>query len=306
MTKMIPKKYLIIGAGAIGVFYSSKLSQVGDQIIVWSRNDSTMIVKNGYQIKSFMGDYVFQPYSVIKDLQDLKEEIDYIIVSTKVLPSIDITGLISKVIKKNTVIIIIQNGIHIEKKIANKFPNNQIISALAFIGVSRINYNQIIHQEYGKLIIGNYNNIEPNTINYFANSLQKSGLEILLTTNILLERWKKLIWNGAFNPLSVALGKKTTRQILDNKLALQLATNIMQEIVMLAYHDGCIFEEDIIAKNISATEKMSPYKTSMLLDFEANRPMEIQAIIGNAIEFAQSKSLSIPYLSTIYAIISNL
>ena len=239
-------------------------------------------------------------------MDDLREDIDYIIVSTKVLPDIDIVSLISKVIKKNTALIIIQNGIHIEKNIADTFPNNQIISALAFVGVSRINPNQIIHQEYGKLIFGNYNNINPTAINYFVNSLEKSGLEILLTSNILLERWKKLIWNAAFNPLSVVLGKKNTQQILENNLAIDLAKNIMQEIVMLAKHDGCIFEDDIIDKNILATKKMLPYKTSMLLDYEANRPMEIQAIIGNAVKFAQSKSLSIPYLSTIYAIISNL
>ena len=59
-------------------------------------------------------------------------------------------------------------------------------------------------------------------------------------------------------------------------------------------------------KNILATKKMKPYKTSMLLDFEAQRPLEIEAIIGNAIKFAQAKSLNVPILSTIYAIISNL
>ena len=300
------KKYLIIGAGAVGTFYGSKLSQAGDQIIIWSRNDSEIIAKNGYKIKSYMGDYDFNPYLVIKNLHDLREDIDFIIVSTKVLPDIDIVDLISKVIKKNIAIIIIQNGIHIEKNIADKFSSNQIISALAFIGVSRTNPNEINHQEYGKLIFGNYNNIDSIAINYFAKSLEKSGLEILLSSNILSERWKKLIWNGAFNPLSVVLGKKNTQQILENNLAIDLAKNIMQEIVMLAKHDGCKFENDIIDKNILATKKMLPYKTSMLLDFEANRPMEIQAIIGNAVKFAQSKSLSIPYLSTIYAIISNL
>jgi 2-dehydropantoate 2-reductase len=62
---------------------------------------------------------------------------------------------------------------------------------------------------------------------------------------------------------------------------------------------------DVIEKNIVATKKMKPYKTSMLLDFEAGRQMEVEAIIGNAIKFAQSKSISTPYLSTIYAIIAN-
>jgi 2-dehydropantoate 2-reductase len=62
---------------------------------------------------------------------------------------------------------------------------------------------------------------------------------------------------------------------------------------------------DVIEKNIIATQQMKPYKTSMLLDFEAGRQMEVEAILGNAVKFAQSKSILIPYLSTIYAILAN-
>ena len=50
---------------------------------------------------------------------------------------------------------------------------------------------------------------------------------------------------------------------------------------------------------------MKPYKTSMLLDFEAGRQMEVEAILGNAVKFAHSKSILIPYLSTIYAILAS-
>ncbi len=122
---------------------------------------------------------------------------------------------------------------------------------------------------------------------------------------ILLERWKKLVWNGAFNPLSVVLGRKNTTEILNNGLALNLAKNIMQEICDLAKADNCELPIDVIEKNIVATKKMKPYKTSMLLDFEAEREMEVEAILGNAIKFAQSKSILTPYLSTIYAILKS-
>jgi 2-dehydropantoate 2-reductase len=299
------KKYLIIGSGAIGTFYSSRLSMAGQHIISWSRNDRDFIANNGYKVKSFLGDYDFFPNQLIANPEDLTDEVDYVIVSTKALPSINIVSILKKVVSKNTAIIIIQNGIHIENEIAKHFPDNQIISAIAFIGVSRDQINVIRHQEYGKLIVGNYNNIDLNSINYFVESIKKTEIEVVKTENILMERWKKLVWNGAFNPLSVVLGKKTTRQILDNKLARKLAENIMQEIVMLAKNDNCELPENIIDVNITATEQMSPYKTSMLLDYEANRPMEIDAIIGNAIKFGQSKSISTPYLSTIYAILSN-
>ena len=138
-----------------------------------------------------------------------------------------------------------------------------------------------------------------------ANLWQKSGIEVEISDKILFERWKKLVWNGAFNPLSVILRGKNTAEILNNDLALNLVKNIMKEICQLAKADNCELPADVIEKNIIATQQMTPYKTSMLLDFEAGRQMEVEAILGNAVKFAQSKSISIPYLSPIYAILIN-
>jgi 2-dehydropantoate 2-reductase len=53
------------------------------------------------------------------------------------------------------------------------------------------------------------------------------------------------------------------------------------------------------------TRKMKPYETSMLLDFKAGRPMEVQAILGNALNFAKEKDIAVPYLSTLHVLLSH-
>ncbi len=298
-------KILVIGAGAIGSFYSAKLAQVGVEVTLWCRSDYDFVKKNGIKIESYEGNFQFNPHKILQNLDEINDEFDYILIATKALPTIDIPDLIKNILKPKTKIILIQNGIHIEKNIAENFPNNELISVIAFIGVSRKSAGIICHQEYGKLIIGTYGAKASESVHFLENLWKKSGIEVVVTDEILLERWKKLVWNGAFNPLSVVLGAKNTVEILNNDLALNLVKNVMNEICNLAKIDNCELPADVIEKNIVATQKMKPYKTSMLLDFEAGREMEIEAILGNAIKFAQSKSLSTPYLSTIYAIIAN-
>jgi 2-dehydropantoate 2-reductase len=78
----------------------------------------------------------------------------------------------------------------------------------------------------------------------------------------------------------------------------------MQEVCILAEIDGFKLPKDVIEKNLEATLKMKPYKTSMLLDFEAKRKMEIEAILGNAINFAKRKSVATPYLSSLYGLLT--
>ena len=59
---------------------------------------------------------------------------------------------------------------------------------------------------------------------------------------------------------------------------------------------------DIIDQQIASTHRMPPYKTSMLLDFEAGRPMETEAILGNAVRAGQRAGVPIPHLESVYAL----
>jgi 2-dehydropantoate 2-reductase len=48
---------------------------------------------------------------------------------------------------------------------------------------------------------------------------------------------------------------------------------------------------------------MKPYKTSMLLDFEAGKPMEVEAILGNAVRAARRTGVPVPHLESLYALL---
>ncbi len=45
---------------------------------------------------------------------------------------------------------------------------------------------------------------------------------------------------------------------------------------------------------LQMTEMMKPYKTSILLDFEAGRVLELEAILGNTIRIGEKKGLEVP------------
>lgn len=299
-------KILIIGAGAIGCYYGAKLGLAGAEIHMWCRSNYSLIKKNGIFIKSYQGDFMFKPHKIYENLQDINENFDYILIATKALLELDLFSLIKNFIHENVKIILIQNGIFIENALSSKLPSNEIITAIAFIAVSRLKDGIIFHQDFGKLIIGTYQKPHSQSVKLIANLLQKAEVEVEISDNMQKERWKKLVWNSAFNPLSVVLGKKDTTQMMSNDYTKKLAQNIMQEICVLAKIDNCELPKDVIEKNIEATIKMRPYKTSMLLDYENNRSLEIDAIIGNVVRFAEEKSISLPYLSTIYTILLNL
>jgi 2-dehydropantoate 2-reductase len=59
----------------------------------------------------------------------------------------------------------------------------------------------------------------------------------------------------------------------------------------------------VIDQNIEGTQAMTPYKTSMLIDFETRRPMEVEAILGNGVRAARRAGVPIPHMETLYALL---
>ena len=51
------------------------------------------------------------------------------------------------------------------------------------------------------------------------------------------------------------------------------------------------------------TIKMKPYKTSMCLDWEAGRELEVDAILGRPVRIARENGIAVPHMETLYALL---
>ncbi len=154
------RKILIIGTGAVGGFYGGKLAQAGHDVSTLCRSDYDVVKSKGILVKSCWGDFAYRPEQVITDVRDYEGAPDYIIVTLKVLPKIDVPRLIRPAVSSSTSIVLIQNGIEIETVVRDNFPENELVSGLAFICVSRIKAGEIHHQDYGRLVLGLYPNVD--------------------------------------------------------------------------------------------------------------------------------------------------
>lgn len=293
-------KVLIIGTGAVGSFYGALLAKQGIEVSVVARSDYEPVKAQGIFIQSPLGDFQFNPKQVLKSAQELSEKPDYVLLCVKVVEGIDRIALLKEAVGPDTAIVLISNGIDIEAEIAEAFPENELISGLAFICVTRTAPGQIWHQAYGRLALGNYPQGVSDKTKALHEAFQPAGIQCVASENIITARWQKCVWNAAFNPLSVLSRGLATSDILKTQEPLIRA--IMTEICAIAKASGHELPEDSVDKAIQGTVKMPPYMTSMLHDFEAGRPMETEAILGNAVHIARKLNLSIPHLETLYAL----
>ena len=296
------KDILFIGSGAIACLYASQCAKdITTSVSLLCRTDYETISTHGVHIIHPSGSHShFTPTQVLKMGAPSSETYDYIIVCTKVLNTPYMIQLIRPFLRQGSTIVLIQNGIHIEPPYKRAFPDHHLISGLAFVCVTRTSSGHIHHQDYGKLTLGTYPNQSSAHTHTLANSFNQGGGECTVSECIAKDRFIKLLWNASFNPLSVIKGGKTTQLLLEDSDTVHIIRSIMQEVSLLSNAEGYPLNPKLIDQMITNTYSMTPYKTSMLIDYERGYPLEIDAILGQCLLLARQHNIDIPYIRDAY------
>lgn len=119
-------------------------------------------------------------------------------------------------------------------------------------------------------------------------------------------RWHKLCINAAFNPSAVLSGGRGNAEIVrDPELRAHLGA-IMREIWDAVPRIlGRGFPQELAGpeKILKSTERNVGSKPSMLLDWEAGRPMELEVILGNPVRIARRRGVELPRMQSLYALL---
>jgi 2-dehydropantoate 2-reductase len=289
----------IVGAGAIGSFYGAKLNKSGLTVQFQTRSGAAVLKKKKMNVHSIWGDFSFKA-NVHESTQTMKPA-DLIVVTVKALENIDYYNLLNPLIKENSVLLLMQNGLNVDEKLQMLFPSQKVLGATAFVCLNRVSPVNIQHLAYGRIDVGYLNANDEPIASDIVELFKDAGVEIDLSGFIRELRWKKLLWNVPFNVMSVLLLKANTKEMIEDENILHLSIELMKEVKMLAASDNIVITDSDINSMIEKTRVMVPYMTSMLLDFEEHRPMEVEAILGEPLKIAKRTGIKVPHMEVLYA-----
>lgn len=295
------QRVLVVGAGAIGGYYGSILAAQGARVSVVCRSDAAVVREHGFTIKSADAVRRFRPEAVLEAATEVGEPPDYLVVSVKAVDGLDVAALVRGAVGRHTHLVLMQNGVGVEAPLAEAYPDNELISVVAFVAVSRIAPGVIHHQAYDQLRLGRYPDGVSAGVEALAQAFRAGGVACEVVPDVQRARWHKALWNAAFNPLSVLAAGASTGDILDAEGAEALIRSLMAEVRAVAGAAGFELEEEMISSYIDQTRRMPPYQTSMALDYLNGRPMEVEAILGNVVRAASAAGVAVPRLETVYA-----
>ena len=320
---------LIVGAGAVGAFYASRLAQVPNvQVSVICRSNYKAVLAKGFLVSSpKYGDYTFTPFRTFANPKEASSSSitwDYIVVSTKALPDVsDDSEILAGLVKEGSAIVLIQNGLGVEEPYTQRFPSATILSAVTIVSAAQTEPGVIKHNRWTRISIGPYlpgstdttvqdvagkAAIERNKT--FVELLQSGGIkdaEEYSHAKLQMVRWHKIAINASMNPSAVLSNGSTNNAMSSDPELYRHLKGVMEEVLSTAPEvlGTALPKEFATPEQIlkSTMKNTSGSKPSMLLDWEQGKKMELEVILGNPIRIARRRGLEMPRLQSLYALL---
>ena len=311
-------KICVYGAGAIGGLMAAWLARSGHEVSVIARGAQLDAIRRGglrVQSKGKTDSFNIKAES---DPAKLGAQ-DYVLVTVKAQSLTHVAETISPLLGKDTSVVTAMNGVpwwffhglkgrdaHLESldpggKLARAIPAERVVGCVIHLAASTPEPGLVSHNMGSKLILGEPGGKNTARTKRIAEALAAAGFEIVVTDAIEKEFWVKLLGNVSFNPVS-ALTVTTADQLIQNQEVKAYMVEIMREVLAIGRAVGVDAAIDPEAR-IDMARALGRFKTSMLQDLEAGKPLEIDGLLAGTLEIARKAGVRAPFTESLYGLI---
>ena len=168
---------------------------------------------------------------------------------------------------------------------AANIPTAQVIGCVVHASAAAPQPARIERIKNNQLIIGEPAGGVTPRVQAVADLLGAAGFGVTVSERIQRDIWFKLWGNMTINPISAITGAPCDR-ILDDPLVRGYVSAIMLEAKAIGARIGIPIDQSPEDRH-AVTRKLGSFKTSMLQDVEAGRPIELDALVGAVREIGQ-------------------
>jgi 2-dehydropantoate 2-reductase len=151
-----------------------------------------------------------------------------------------------------------------------------------------------------KFTLGEPDGTVSRRIQMISAELEAHDVHAPITETIRVEIWDKLLRNLATSPICALTGEPIAVVGRHPELY-ELSRNLMREGLTVAKAHGIDVEDNF--QSSYGTRPTSPHKSSMLQDFERNRPPEIDGILTSIQAFARAAGVPTPNVDAVTALV---
>ena len=301
----------ILGAGAIGCYFAAQLHASGADVEVIARGANLDAIRaRGIRVT---GDVERDVKVQAASSADARPA-DLLVTCTKAFALPALSGDIARILAPGGLWVCMVNGIpwwYGNEPLQSVDPGGRIRAAVALeramgcVAYLRSTLLEPGVAEYSGgrgLVVGMPDRTMPPRLAATADIFTRAGIATTATPDIRSAVWNKLFGNVVMNPLSAITGLSIDALLADLELR-RLLAEVIQEAMRVATAEGDKVETDV-AQRLAYMVPLGAFRTSMLQDVDAGRPIELDAILGAMLEVATRCKVEVPASRRLYAMVA--
>ena len=305
----------IVGAGAIGGWLGVRLARAGHAVSVLARGETLAALRAGPWRLTIGGETLAAEVRAADDPAALGVQ-DLLVIAVKGPALSALAPRLAPLIGPGTAILPAMNGvpwwfllggggdlaatplatIDPDGAIAAALPFAQVVGCVVHATAAATAPGEIVHRAGNRLILG-----EPgggtDRLDAVVAACEGAGFAVEPSRHIQHDIWYKLWGNMTMNPISAITGA-TADRLLDDPLVGGFVLGVMAEAQAIGARIGCAITERGEDRN-AVTRQLGAFKTSMLQDVEAGRPLEIDQLLAAPREIAGLLGIATPNLDAL-------
>ena len=302
---------LIVGAGGVGGYFGGKLAHYaaeddGLSVSFIARGEHlSRIQEDGLVLDCEDGIFRCKPDFAGSDLTAVRQP-DLVLLCVKSYDLVEILNQLDPVIKRNTLILPLLNGVDIPQRIRGVLSKGVVLPACVYVG-THISQPGTVSQRGGnaRILAGRITDAAiPQKV--LADLFERAGISCSFLENPWPEIWGKFIFIAAFG-LVCAVRNFSLGELLETAESRREVRIVMDEIRALAEAQGVQLSSGIIEDSFTKAAGF-PYRTrtSFQRDYETPGKKDERAIFVLAVvEMGRKYNIPVPYTEKLSALLKN-
>ena len=296
-------KIAVLGAGGVGAYFGARLAQAGAEVHLLARGEHLRaLVERGLRIRSANGDLELRLPATDR-IEDIGP-VDYALVCVKSSETEPLASRMKPLLRDDTTIISLQNGVDNEEKLARALGAERVVGGVAFIMSTIAEAGTIEHVgSLARIVFGEMDGSRTERTERFLSLCKQAHIDAEVSTDIRSVLWNKFSFICALAGMTASV-RLPLGDIRDCMESLEMAKNIVREVMAVAAAEGVSLPADTVDKAVGIAMKMDPgIYSSLHYDMTHGKPMELEALHGTVLHLAGRHGIAVPMSEAVYAIL---
>ena len=292
----------VVGAGGTGGYFGGLVARAGQDVTFIARGAHLEALRvRGLTVESKLAGTFTVPVQAT-DAPTEVAPVDLILFCVKTYDTDTAAESIRPLIRPDTMLLSLQNGIDNEERIARAVGYTSRLGAVAYV-VSAIKAPGVVAQTAGpgKIILGELSGGASARTERLRDVLQRAEITAEVHRDIRVVLWQKFLFICAFSGVT-AVTRLPIGTILADSVTSALFRGKVEEVEAVARADGIDLPADCVEQALATAAAVEPWgRGSLYHDLAVGRRLELESLNGEVVRRGREHGIETPLNFAIYA-----